>query len=97
MRWREITGLDPSGLAAVSRLFVRPRVRGQGIGSALLDVATEEARRRGLVPVLDVATVNQAAIRLFDERGWRLRAMDDVRGRQDRLRMHCYVAPRSAT
>jgi GNAT superfamily N-acetyltransferase len=95
MRWREITGLDPSRLAAVSRLFVRPRVRGQGIGTALLDVAVAQARGRGLVPVLDVATVNDAAIRLFEERGWRLRAMDDVRGRRDRVRMHCYVAPAS--
>jgi len=95
LRWREITGLDPSRLVAVSRLFVRPRVRGQGIGTALLDVATDAARSRGLVPVLDVATVNEAAIRLFQERGWRLRAMDDVPGRGDRLRMLCYVAPSS--
>jgi GNAT superfamily N-acetyltransferase len=94
LRWREITGLDPSHVAAVSRLFVRPRVRGQGIGSALLDVATAEARRRGLAPVLDVATVNEDAIRLFEGRGWRLLAMDPVRGRSDRMRMHCYAAPR---
>lgn len=31
----------------VSELFIRPLARGQGIGSALLDAAISEARRRG--------------------------------------------------
>ena len=31
----------------VSELFIRPSARGQGIGSALLDTAIAEARRRG--------------------------------------------------
>src|SRR5688572_10367455 len=39
MRWREITGHEPDRLGEVTRLFVRPRARGQGIGAALLATA----------------------------------------------------------
>jgi hypothetical protein len=41
-----------------------------------------------------VTTLNEDAIALLEHRGWRLLAMDPVRGRKDRLRMHCYAAPR---
>lgn len=91
--WREMTGHDPSELVCVSRLFVRPRVRGQGIGAALLDVAAEEGRRRGLHPVLEVVSPSKGKIGLLDERGWRLLSMDAWRESPDRLRVHCYAAP----
>jgi GNAT superfamily N-acetyltransferase len=61
---------DRSDLGAVSRLFVAPDTRGTGVGRALLDTATHEARRRGLHPVLDVVTTYQPAIALYEHAGW---------------------------
>ena len=93
LRWREITGRQPSELARVSRLFVRPRVRRQGIGGALLDVAVGEIRARGLEPVLVVSSASTDAISLFEDRGWRLLSMDPWRAQPDRLRICCYALP----
>jgi ribosomal protein S18 acetylase RimI-like enzyme len=92
-RWREMTGREPSELAAVSRLFVRPRVRRQGIGGALMDTAVADIERRGLVPVLQVASTQQDAIELYESRDWRLLSMDLWGARTERRRMHCYAAP----
>jgi len=93
MRWREITGRSPSELGGVSRLFVRPKAAGQGIGSALLEVAVAEIRARGLLPVLEVVTASRDAIALYEARGWRLVGMYDWGHRADRLRIHYYTAP----
>jgi GNAT superfamily N-acetyltransferase/predicted DCC family thiol-disulfide oxidoreductase YuxK len=93
MRWREITGRSPSELGGISRLFVRPKVAGQGIGSALLEVAVTEIRARGLLPVLEVVTASQDAIALYEARGWRLVGMYDWGRRTDRLRILYYMAP----
>jgi GNAT superfamily N-acetyltransferase/predicted DCC family thiol-disulfide oxidoreductase YuxK len=92
LRWREVTGHEPSGLAGVTRLFVRPRVRGQGIGKALLDVAVADIRARGLVPVLDVVSASRDAIRLYEDQGWRLRATYPWGERPD-LQLCFYTAP----
>ncbi len=92
-RWREMTGRDPSELAAVSRLFVRPRVRRQGIGGALMDTAVADIRARGVAPVLQVANTQQDAIRLYASRDWRLLSMDLWGARTEHRRMHCYAAP----
>lgn len=92
-RWREITAREPSELVAVSRLFVRSRVRGEGIGSALLDVAVEAIRARGQVPVLDVVSTSTDAIRLYEDRGWRLLAQDAWGRKPDRLWIYSYAAP----
>jgi predicted DCC family thiol-disulfide oxidoreductase YuxK/GNAT superfamily N-acetyltransferase len=94
LRWREVTGFAPTGLAAVSRLFVRPRVRGQGIGSALLDVAVAEIRTRRLLPVLEVVGTSTDAIRLVEDRGWRLRAMYPWEEQVDQLHVYYYSLPR---
>jgi GNAT superfamily N-acetyltransferase/predicted DCC family thiol-disulfide oxidoreductase YuxK len=75
LRWRELTGQPPERLAAVSRLFVRPRARREGIGTALLDVALAGIRARGLTPVLEVASSWDGAVGLVESRGWRLVAM----------------------
>ncbi|MGH3509142.1 MAG: GNAT family N-acetyltransferase [Nocardioidaceae bacterium] len=93
-RWREITARDPSELAAVSRLFVRPRNRGAGIGAALLKTATDEIRGRGLTPVLEVVSINEAAINLYVGQGWRLLAMDPWGPNAERLRVFCYAGPK---
>lgn len=92
-RWREITGHLPSELAGVSKLFVRPRVRGQGIGAALMTVAVADIRARGLIPVLDVVSASEDAIRLYEDLGWRLLAMDPWSEKHDRLRIYCYGLP----
>ncbi len=93
LRWREVTGHEPSELAGVSRLFVRPRVRSQGIGAALLDVAVAEIRSRGLIPVLDVVSAGKDAITFYEHRGWRLLAMYPWGEKTDKLQIRYYGAP----
>jgi GNAT superfamily N-acetyltransferase len=63
-------GIPHGRLAVVARLFVSPRVRGQGAGQRLLEAATADAQARGLWPVLDVAADLAAAMALYDSRGW---------------------------
>lgn len=66
--FREATGCpDP---AIVSVLFTATSVRGQGIGGRLLDTATEWARQRGRVPVLDVIPLHASAMAVYRHRGW---------------------------
>lgn len=89
-RWREMTGQDPAELAGVTRLFVRPRVRRQGIGKALLDVATHEIQARGLSPVADVVAASRETMALYEDDGWQLLAMDPWRERPEDLRVWCY-------
>jgi GNAT superfamily N-acetyltransferase len=64
----EATGADAFGV--VARLFVDPAHRRTGIGEALLATAAAEARRRGLLPILDVATSFARAIALYERTGW---------------------------
>lgn len=75
-RWREVTGRAPADLAGVSRFFVRPTARGQGIGSALLDVATAGIRARGHLPVLETVRPHRDGVRILEDSGWHLLAMD---------------------
>lgn len=93
LRWRETTERQPSELLAVSRFFVRPRVRGQGIGSALLDLATDEIRRRGKTPVLEMINGRRDGIPFLVDHGWRLIAMDPWGSDGQDLRMYRYMAP----
>jgi GNAT superfamily N-acetyltransferase len=93
MRWHEITGHEPARLAVVSRLFVRPRVRGQGLGSALLATALDGARVRGLVPVLELDNPGEDATALCEDRGWRLLAVDTRREGRAQVPVHRYAAP----
>jgi GNAT superfamily N-acetyltransferase len=62
--------LPADHLAVVARLFVSPRHRRRGLGRLLLEVAAQEARERGLWPVLDAVTGHEAAICLYDRCGW---------------------------
>ncbi|MGA9748990.1 MAG: GNAT family N-acetyltransferase [Nocardioides sp.] len=93
VRWQEITGLEADRLARVSRLFVRRRVRGQGIATVLLDVAVAEIRARELTPVLDVVSTATDGIALLEARHWRLLAMDPWGSTSERHRVHFYAAP----
>ena len=92
-RWREMTGRDADQLGGVSRLFVRPSARGQGIGTTLLDVAAAGIRARGRMPVLDVVSGNRDAIRLYEKQGWRLLDMRPWGDRSSTLRMYCFAQP----
>jgi GNAT superfamily N-acetyltransferase len=67
---REATGLPDERFGVISRLFVSPAARRRGVGRALLGTATGAAVWRGLVPVLDVVTNNQAAMALYESEGW---------------------------
>jgi GNAT superfamily N-acetyltransferase len=92
LRWREVTGCRPAELAGVSRFFVRSRARGQGIGTALLDVAVSEIRARGLRPVVQVVSAGTDAIRLYEDLGWRQVAMYHW-GREHDALLFYYAAP----
>ena len=64
----EVTGADAFGV--VARLFVSPACRRLGVGEQLLATAADEARRRGLLPILDVSVTFDAAIALYERTGW---------------------------
>lgn len=70
-RWREALDLPAERLAVVSRRFVSPRARGQGIGDTLLRRAEAHAEDGELGLVLDVAAHNEDAIAFYERRGWR--------------------------
>jgi GNAT superfamily N-acetyltransferase len=93
LHWRELTGRQPSELGGVSRLFVRGRVRGEGVGSALLDAAADAIRARGRMPVLDVVSASSDALRLYDERGWQLLATYPWGAAEDGRHIHYYRGP----
>src|SRR5690606_6366072 len=64
------------GLAEVKRMFTRPEVRGERVGSALLNAITELARQRGVTPLLLETGEGPGfagAIRLYERSGFRRR------------------------
>jgi len=67
----EALGVPMEGLGFVARLMVPPSARRLGVGRHLLDVAANAARRRDLVPVLDVVSDDASAVALYEARGWR--------------------------
>lgn len=102
IRWREVTGHETDELACISRFFVRPRVRREGIATALLDVATNEAAARGLMPVLEAPSSEPERFELLESRGWRrvdaqpLDGSNGKDGKDERLRVYRYASPRAA-
>ena len=69
--WSAASGLPVGRLGAVSRLFVAPTARRQGLGERLLLAACDEARRLGRHPVLEVLRQDRAAAALYERLGWR--------------------------
>ena len=65
----EVLGHDRIGV--VARLLVAPAARRQGVAAELLRTAADEARARGLHPVLDVVATFEAPRRLYRREGWR--------------------------
>jgi len=91
--WSQRNGTSKDLAAVVSRLFVDPQARGHGIGARLIGRAVEEARRRGLHPVLDVVASDTAAAALYDRLGWELMATLEQRwGPSQLVAIHCYAA-----
>ena len=72
---------------------MRPRVRGEGIGTSLLDAAVAEIRGRNCLPVLEMLSPRRDGITFLAERGWRLIAMDPWGSGKDDLHMYRYAAP----
>lgn len=63
--------VEGAGVLAVNGLAVAPSARGRGIGSALLDAVTAEAKRRGARKItLHVFGTNAAAQRLYERHGY---------------------------
>nr|WP_307818933.1 GNAT family N-acetyltransferase [Streptomyces sabulosicollis] len=91
--WSDRNGTSEDLTAVVSRLFIAPRARGLGIGALLIGRAVEEARGRGLHPVLDVVASDTAAAALYERLGWELLGTVEQRWSPSQLvAIHCYAA-----
>ncbi|MFF4054659.1 GNAT family N-acetyltransferase [Streptomyces sp. NPDC001668] len=91
--WSERNGTSGEQAAVVGRLFVAPQARGHGIGALLMGRAVEEARQRGLHPVLDVVASDTAAAALYERLGWTRLATVGQRWSADQVvTIHCYSA-----
>ena len=89
------TGLDPAGLALIARLWTLPSARGRGTGRRLLAAASDEARARGLRPMLDVVSVNKGAIVLYESEGWtRVGSRPFALADGETTDLYYYLAPR---
>jgi GNAT superfamily N-acetyltransferase len=78
-------------LGVVSRLLVSPTARGLGIGGRLLQAAADHATLVGLRPILDVHTVLDAAVRLYERNGWTRIGSVAVPFRQGEVLEHVYT------
>jgi len=76
-----------SGTAALTSLWVDPRFRGLGVGSALIDAVEAWALGQGLSQVLLwVTETNQVAQRLYERRGFtRTGAVQPIRPDEPRV------------
>lgn len=82
----------------VARLAVHPEARRAGVASALLATATSVAVERGRIPVLDVATHFEPALRLYEASGWtRIATVVVVVDGEAPLTEHVYAARPAAT
>jgi GNAT superfamily N-acetyltransferase len=91
--WSERNGTPREQAAVVGRLFVAPQARGHGIGALLMGRVVEEARHRGLHPVLDVVASDTAAVALYERLGWtRLATVEQRWSASQLVTVHCYSA-----
>lgn len=89
----EATGVHPSGVGVVSRLMVARDARGHGLGRRLLTVATDEARRRGLLAALDVVISYAAAIAVYETEGRRIGRISIPMPNGELVDEYVYVLP----
>jgi GNAT superfamily N-acetyltransferase len=79
------------GRVKLSKLFLRPEFRGQGLGRRLLDASVAEARRAGHREIfLATRKIYREAVALYEASGW-LRGPDLPPPGPDR----CYYFPLS--
>jgi len=81
---------EPDELAVVARVLVCPTARRVGVAHALLVVAVTDAHRRGLLPILEVATHLRGAVALYESCGWD-RAGEVTIEVPDEPDLQCYV------
>jgi ribosomal protein S18 acetylase RimI-like enzyme len=87
-------GRANADFGVIARLIVDPDLRRTGVGRHLLDRATAECRRRGLVPILDIVDRSDPAIGLYERSGWRrLGAVELELADGSDLRLLVFVAP----
>lgn len=65
-----LTEAAPERLASVSRLFVAPTARGQGVGASLLGAVSSYAAAEDLQLMLDVAEDGGAGVAFYESLGW---------------------------
>ncbi|GAA5501713.1 hypothetical protein Dxin01_01452 [Deinococcus xinjiangensis] len=68
--WVAATGLQGHEVAVLSRFFLRPEARGQGLAQALFRAAWQGDADLGRRAILDVHQKNLAAIKLYEREGW---------------------------
>jgi GNAT superfamily N-acetyltransferase len=91
---RQVSGLGDEELAVVARLIVAPAARHQGVGRALLETATAQAREVGRRPILDVHATLISAISLYESVGWLLAGSTEISLPNGRLLPErVYVSP----
>lgn len=73
-------------IATLDELYVRPALRGQGIGSRIMELAESRARTLGVGEMqINVDEVDEAARRFYERRGY-----SNIEAGQD-YRMLCYI------
>jgi len=78
----------------IARLIVEPDRQGEGIGAALLGVASDYSKRTGRHPILDVVTSSTAAIAFYEAREWqRVGSVEIELSGQPNLSTWVYAAP----
>jgi GNAT superfamily N-acetyltransferase len=87
------TGLQQERLVLLSRLFVAPEARGEGLARSLVRTAVAEARTKGQRAVLDVGQDFRAAVALYEAEGWSCVAADRQTVGEEVFDVWVYVAP----
>jgi GNAT superfamily N-acetyltransferase len=67
-KWAAAHGCGIDELRVIGVLFADPDMSGQGVGSALMAAATQEAQKGK--PVLDCLSTNTTALNFYLRRGW---------------------------
>lgn len=94
--WAAAHNADLSELRCVSVFFADITRAGQGIGSRLLQHATDEALAEGY-PVLDVVASSEGPVNLYLRRGWRLIETTQAPWHTDiDLPIHLMILPRES-